>query len=56
MRAAVIGASGQLGSDIVSVLGNEAVPLTHEDLDVTDAESLKIIKEIRPRDEGDPVR
>lgn len=48
MKVAVIGASGQLGSDIVSVLGDRAIPLTHEDLDVTDANSLSIIKDLKP--------
>jgi len=45
MRVAVIGANGQLGSDIVRVFGGDVVPLTHGDVDVTDAESLKILDE-----------
>ena len=52
MRVAVIGANGQLGSDLVEVFSNdkdfEVIPLTHKDLDVTDFESLKILKEIKP--------
>jgi len=48
MRVAIIGAKGQLGSDLVKVFGEEAIPLTHKDLDVTDFESLKILKELGP--------
>ena len=36
MRAAVIGSTGQLGQDLMRVLGEDAVGLTHQDLDVTD--------------------
>ncbi|BAA29503.1 290aa long hypothetical dTDP-4-dehydrorhamnose reductase [Pyrococcus horikoshii OT3] len=52
MRIAIIGANGQLGTDLVEVFGNdpefEVVPLTHKDLDVTIPESLKVLKEIKP--------
>ncbi|ADI32009.1 dTDP-4-dehydrorhamnose reductase [Staphylothermus hellenicus] len=48
MRVAVIGASGQLGSDIVFVLGDDAIPLTHQDVDVTDASSLDVIRDLKP--------
>jgi dTDP-4-dehydrorhamnose reductase len=48
MKVAIIGANGQLGSDLVEVFGEEAIPLTHRDLDVTDLESLKILNELRP--------
>jgi len=48
MKVAVIGANGQLGTDLVEVFGEEAIPLTHKDLDVTDFESLKILKELKP--------
>jgi dTDP-4-dehydrorhamnose reductase len=45
MRVAVIGARGQLGSDLVRVLqstdGYEVVPLPHDQIDVTDAELVK---------------
>ena len=40
MRVAVIGARGQLGSDIVSRLGAQAIPLTHSDIDIADAASV----------------
>ena len=52
MRVAIIGANGQLGTDLVEVFGEdpsfEVVPLTHRDLDVTVHETLKILKEIKP--------
>ncbi|CAI1492442.1 dTDP-4-dehydrorhamnose reductase [Thermococcus nautili] len=51
MRVAIIGANGQLGTDLVEVLkdeGFDVVPLTHRDLDVTVPESLKILKETKP--------
>ncbi|NJE12836.1 dTDP-4-dehydrorhamnose reductase [Thermococcus sp. LS2] len=48
MKVAVIGANGQLGTDLVEVFGEEAIPLTHKDLDVTDFESLRILKELKP--------
>ncbi|AEH25428.1 dTDP-4-dehydrorhamnose reductase [Pyrococcus yayanosii] len=52
MRVAVIGATGQLGSDIVEVLSEdptfEVIPLTHDDVDVTIPESLKVIERIKP--------
>ncbi|MCD6099190.1 MAG: dTDP-4-dehydrorhamnose reductase [Candidatus Marinimicrobia bacterium] len=48
MKVAVIGANGQLGSDLVEVFGEKVIPLTHKDLDVSDFESLKILKELKP--------
>lgn len=45
---AVLGANGQLGSDLVKVFGEEAIPLTHEDLDVTEPNTLEVIKELKP--------
>lgn len=48
MKVAIIGANGQLGSDLVKAFGENAIPLTHKDLDVTDFESLKILKELKP--------
>jgi len=46
MSVAVIGAAGQLGSDLVEAFG--AVPLTHGEVDVTDPESLNILRDIKP--------
>ena len=42
MRVAVIGANGQLGSDLVKALPpHEVVPLTHGDLEVADGEAVR---------------
>ncbi len=52
VKIAVIGASGQLGSDIVEVFNEvpsfKVIPLTHKDVDVTDLKSLTILKKIKP--------
>ncbi|NJE45913.1 dTDP-4-dehydrorhamnose reductase [Thermococcus sp. GR7] len=52
MRVAIIGANGQLGTDLVKVFGEdpsfEVIPLTHRDLDVTVPETLKVLKELKP--------
>ena len=40
MRVAVIGAKGQLGSDLVSKLGSQAIPLGHADIDISDQASI----------------
>ena len=51
MKLAVIGAKGQLGSDIVKVLNtdNEVIPLTHDDMDITEYKaSEEILKDIEP--------
>ena len=40
MRIAVIGAFGQLGSDLVPLLDERAIPLTHADIEITDAASV----------------
>lgn len=43
MRVALIGANGQLGSDLVKVLqpAHDLTPLTHADIEVTDPESVQ---------------
>lgn len=41
MRALVVGAGGQLGSDLLAVLGDDAVGLTRAELDVTDGEAVR---------------
>jgi len=46
MKVAIIGANGQLGSDLVEAFGEEAIPLTRRDLDVTDPECLGILNEL----------
>ena len=48
MKVAILGANGQVGSDLVKVFGEDAIPLTRRDLDVTDPESVKILNELRP--------
>ncbi|ASJ05729.1 dTDP-4-dehydrorhamnose reductase [Thermococcus barossii] len=52
MRVAIIGANGQLGTDLVKVFGEDpsfgVIPLTHKDLDVTVPETLKVLKELKP--------
>lgn len=50
MRVAVIGAKGQLGTDLVEVLQREfeVFPLTHQDVEVADFKSLEVLKKIRP--------
>ncbi|QDA30599.1 dTDP-4-dehydrorhamnose reductase [Thermococcus indicus] len=52
MRVAVIGANGQLGTDLVKVFGGDpffgVIPLTHKDLDVTAPKTLKILRNLKP--------
>ncbi len=49
MRVAIVGARGQLGSDLVKAFHNhEVIPFTHADLDVTNYESLLKIKDSMP--------
>ncbi|HET7092451.1 MAG TPA: dTDP-4-dehydrorhamnose reductase [Thermomicrobiales bacterium] len=40
MKTVVIGASGQLGHDLLRRFGDDAIGLTHQDLDVTDGLSV----------------
>src|SRR5690349_11911285 len=40
MRIAIIGATGQLGTDLCRQLGEVAVPLGHADVELTSAESI----------------
>jgi dTDP-4-dehydrorhamnose reductase len=52
MKVAVIGANGQLGSDLLrefSVRGHEVVSLTHEDIQVEDVDSVaRTLRSIKP--------
>ncbi len=52
MKVAVIGANGQLGSDLVAAFtqkGDAVSPLTHADLEVADLDSVaRALKEIHP--------
>src|SRR5438128_334617 len=50
MAIAVIGALGQLGRDLCAVLGAEAKPLTHAEVELTEARSLRAALEpLAPR-------
>ncbi|MFZ7136901.1 MAG: dTDP-4-dehydrorhamnose reductase [archaeon] len=50
MKIAVIGSNGQLGTDLVKVIGttHDVVPLTHGDIDVSDYSSCVILKDHQP--------
>jgi len=50
MKIAVIGSTGQLGTDLVKVLetDHQVVPLTHDDIEVSDYSSCLILKEHQP--------
>lgn len=49
MRIAVIGAGGQLGSDLVEVFSShDVVPLYHDDIEVIDRKSCEQLVHIRP--------
>jgi len=50
MKIAVIGATGQLGHDLVRVLSkdHEVIGLSHADIEVTDLKSCKILEKIKP--------
>lgn len=42
MKVAIIGANGQLGSDLYKILTDfEVIPLTHQDIEITDFDSVK---------------
>ncbi len=47
MRVAVIGATGQLGSDVMEVFEN-AIPFTHNDVEVTNPATLEAIAKVKP--------
>lgn len=50
MTIALIGSAGQLGADLVARLGDDAVPLTHSDIEIRDAESVtKCLEGIGPQ-------
>lgn len=52
MKTAVIGADGQLGTDVVKAFGangDEVIPLTHSDIELSDKESVSNrLEELRP--------
>src|SRR5260370_2226802 len=53
MKIAVIGANGQLGSDLVAAFsknGDQVCALTHSDLEITDLDSVsRTLWELRPQ-------
>ena len=49
MRTLVIGSTGQLGQDLLKALGDEAVGLSHADIDVTDGVGVsRVLREHQP--------
>jgi dTDP-4-dehydrorhamnose reductase len=49
MKALVIGAQGQLGYDLMRVLGEGTIGVTHQDVDVTDSDGvLQLLQSHRP--------
>jgi len=50
MKIAVIGSTGQLGTDLVKTLAtaHEVIGLTHNDIEVADCESCMVLKEQQP--------
>jgi dTDP-4-dehydrorhamnose reductase len=50
MRIAVIGSTGQLGTDLIKTLeyGHEVIGLTHSDIEVSDYDSCLVLKEYKP--------
>lgn len=50
MRTALIGARGQLGCDLLPLLGDDVVALGHEDLDITDDSAVTAkLDELQPK-------
>lgn len=49
MKIAIIGATGQLGSDLVNTFGEEAIPFGHDDIEVKDFSScIRALKNNKP--------
>ena len=51
MKIAVIGANGQLGTDVCEVCEqkHEVVPLTHQDIEISDIDNVKkVFSEMKP--------
>ena len=47
MKVAVIGSTGQLGSDIMEVFGEKALPLSHNEIEVKDISSCRrVLKDV----------
>lgn len=49
MRITIIGARGQLGSELIQRLGEAAIALTHEEIEITDRDSVdRTLSDARP--------
>lgn len=49
MQIALVGAHGQLGTDLQKLLGSDAVPLGHADIEITDAGNVqRVLAALRP--------
>jgi dTDP-4-dehydrorhamnose reductase len=48
MKALITGAEGQLGSDLVELLGPDAYGFSHRELDITDPDALDRVFRLRP--------
>jgi len=48
LKTVIIGANGQLGSDLMKVFGRSATPLSHQDIEVSSYESCHKLKELEP--------
>lgn len=48
-RIAIVGASGQLGTDLVRLLGTSAIPLRHQQVELTEVASLRtVLSDLHP--------
>jgi dTDP-4-dehydrorhamnose reductase len=48
-RIAIVGASGQLGTDLVRILGSNAIPLRHQQVELTEITSLRsVLTDLHP--------
>lgn len=49
MKVVIIGATGQLGQDLLNVFGDQAIGLTHRDVEVSDGVGVaRLMQDIRP--------
>lgn len=49
MTTALIGATGQLGTDLLNILSGDIVPITHSEMELTDSDSVAgCLERIRP--------
>ncbi|HDD44602.1 MAG TPA: dTDP-4-dehydrorhamnose reductase, partial [Candidatus Desulfofervidus auxilii] len=49
MKITIIGANGQLGTDLMEIFSSyNTIPLTHSQIEITQFESCLILKDIKP--------